>query len=203
MGIALCMEGLLSACYHVCPSYSNFQFGNLNIHKFLGEGICWFAIFCILWWIAELSSWLDFCKTWYFSLHRNFTIFWTGNFVAFNFYIDIFLDTAFMYMIGWLCMLKIYQTRHQDINAHAHTAYCSIAVVVLIGVIGVVSSLELFHVNSNILISQDCVMFNLTNLACQSPYGNCNNYDDAVLLNKNNNSINGLLMVVKINMMML
>ena len=27
MGIALVMEGVLSACYHVCPSYSNFQFG--------------------------------------------------------------------------------------------------------------------------------------------------------------------------------
>lgn len=27
MGIALMMEGVLSACYHVCPNYSNFQFG--------------------------------------------------------------------------------------------------------------------------------------------------------------------------------
>jgi hypothetical protein len=43
MGIALSMEGILSGCYHVCPSFNNFQF-----------------------------------------------------------------DTAFMYMIGWLCMLKIY-----------------------------------------------------------------------------------------------
>lgn len=28
MGIALMMEGVLSACYHICPNYSNFQFGN-------------------------------------------------------------------------------------------------------------------------------------------------------------------------------
>lgn len=28
MGLALVMEGLLSACYHICPNYSNFQFGN-------------------------------------------------------------------------------------------------------------------------------------------------------------------------------
>lgn len=28
MGTALMMEGLLSACYHVCPNYTNFQFGN-------------------------------------------------------------------------------------------------------------------------------------------------------------------------------
>lgn len=30
MGIALMMEGVLSACYHVCPNYSNFQFGKMN-----------------------------------------------------------------------------------------------------------------------------------------------------------------------------
>lgn len=28
MGIGLIMEGILSAAYHVCPSYNNFQFGN-------------------------------------------------------------------------------------------------------------------------------------------------------------------------------
>lgn len=28
MGVALCMEGVLSASYHVCPCESNFQFGN-------------------------------------------------------------------------------------------------------------------------------------------------------------------------------
>lgn len=36
MGTALMMEGLLSACYHVCPNYTNFQFGKatliLNVH---------------------------------------------------------------------------------------------------------------------------------------------------------------------------
>ncbi|ELU16106.1 hypothetical protein CAPTEDRAFT_124794, partial [Capitella teleta] len=73
LGIALIMEGILSACYHVCPNHSNYQF-----------------------------------------------------------------DTAFMYMIGWLGMLKIYQIRHPDINAHAHTAYFALATVVFFGVIGVV-----------------------------------------------------------------
>lgn len=29
MGLALTMEGLLSACYHLCPNKMNFQFGNL------------------------------------------------------------------------------------------------------------------------------------------------------------------------------
>lgn len=30
MGTALMMEGLLSACYHVCPNYTNFQFGKVT-----------------------------------------------------------------------------------------------------------------------------------------------------------------------------
>ncbi|KAM7399661.1 hypothetical protein PAMP_018910 [Pampus punctatissimus] len=55
MATALMMEGLLSACYHVCPNYTNFQF-----------------------------------------------------------------DTSFMYMIAGLCMLKLYQKRHPDINAMIH-----------------------------------------------------------------------------------
>ncbi|XP_019303947.2 SID1 transmembrane family member 1 isoform X4 [Panthera pardus] len=73
MGIALMMEGVLSACYHVCPNYSNFQF-----------------------------------------------------------------DTSFMYMIAGLCMLKLYQTRHPDINASAYAAYASFAVVITLTVLGVV-----------------------------------------------------------------
>ncbi|CAH6792359.1 Sidt1 [Phodopus roborovskii] len=73
MGIALMTEGVLSACYHVCPNYSNFQF-----------------------------------------------------------------DTSFMYMIAGLCMLKLYQTRHPDINASAYSAYASFAVVITLTVLGVV-----------------------------------------------------------------
>ncbi|TFK04136.1 la-related protein 4 [Platysternon megacephalum] len=87
MGIALMMEGVLSACYHVCPNYSNFQF-----------------------------------------------------------------DTSFMYMIAGLCMLKLYQTRHPDINASAYSAYASFAGVfgknnvwfwVIFSVIHIVASLAL------------------------------------------------------------
>ena len=75
MGTALMMEGLLSACYHVCPNYTNFQF-----------------------------------------------------------------DTSFMYMIAGLCMLKLYQKRHPDINASAYSAYACLAVVIFFSVIGVVSA---------------------------------------------------------------
>ena len=42
-----------------------------------------------------------------------------------------------MYVISMLCMLKIYQTRHPDINAEAHAAFAVLAFVVLLGVISV------------------------------------------------------------------
>ena len=45
-----------------------------------------------------------------------------------------------MYMIALLCMLKIYQTRHPDINATAHQAYFALAIIIFIAVIGVVST---------------------------------------------------------------
>uniref|UniRef100_A0A7N9IB93 SID1 transmembrane family member 1 n=1 Tax=Macaca fascicularis TaxID=9541 RepID=A0A7N9IB93_MACFA len=47
-------------------------------------------------------------------------------------------DTSFMYMIAGLCMLKLYQTRHPDINASAYSAYASFAVVIMVTVLGVV-----------------------------------------------------------------
>lgn len=42
-----------------------------------------------------------------------------------------------MYVISMLCMLKIYQTRHPDINAEAHAAFAFLAFVVLLGVVSV------------------------------------------------------------------
>jgi hypothetical protein len=57
MGIGLVMEGILSAAYHVCPSYNNFQF-----------------------------------------------------------------DTSFMYIIGVISTIKLYQTRHPDIHPSSQKA---------------------------------------------------------------------------------
>jgi len=48
-------------------------------------------------------------------------------------------DTAFMYTIAILCMLKIYQFRHPDIHANAYTAFGVLAFVIFIGVLGVVN----------------------------------------------------------------
>jgi len=55
------------------------------------------------------------------------------------------VDTAFMYMIGCLIMIKLYQTRHPDVNAHAHTTYCFTALIVFMGVMGVVRHLFFFY----------------------------------------------------------
>lgn len=43
-----------------------------------------------------------------------------------------------MYMIAGLCMLKLYQKRHPDINASAYTAYACLALVIFFSVLGVV-----------------------------------------------------------------
>ncbi|PIO28129.1 hypothetical protein AB205_0172000, partial [Aquarana catesbeiana] len=95
MGTALMMEGLLSACYHVCPNYTNFQFG--------------------------LSSLIHLLYTDLFlSSHQDLS------------------DTSFMYMIAGLCMLKLYQKRHPDINASAYSAYACLAIVIFFSVLGVV-----------------------------------------------------------------
>ncbi|XP_066279642.1 SID1 transmembrane family member 1-like isoform X6 [Branchiostoma lanceolatum] len=53
-------------------------------------------------------------------------------------YSNFQFDTSFMYIIGGLGMLKLYQTRHPDINANAYAAYASLAIVIFVAVIGVV-----------------------------------------------------------------
>lgn len=97
MGTALMMEGLLSACYHVCPNYTNFQFGECRPGAAPGAA----------------PSPADRCRP---------------------------ADTSFMYMIAGLCMLKLYQKRHPDINASAYSAYACLAVVIFFSVVGVVSA---------------------------------------------------------------
>ncbi|NXF48872.1 SIDT2 protein, partial [Oceanites oceanicus] len=97
MGTALMMEGLLSACYHVCPNYTNFQFGECPP--------------------APRRPRRGRPR----PAHRPPPA-----------------DTSFMYMIAGLCMLKLYQKRHPDINASAYSAYACLALVIFFSVVGVV-----------------------------------------------------------------
>ena len=71
LGLALIMEGLLSACYHICPTTKNFQF-----------------------------------------------------------------DTTFMYVIGLLIFLKVYQFRHPDITQKARKIFLILGAALTIEVIG-------------------------------------------------------------------
>ena len=52
-------------------------------------------------------------------------------------------DTAFMYILGCLLILRLFQSRHPDINAHAHKAYFVFAVIIILAVVGVVSATKL------------------------------------------------------------
>lgn len=46
-------------------------------------------------------------------------------------------DTSFMYVMAVLCMVKIYQTRHPDINAKAHATFGVLACMIFIVLYGV------------------------------------------------------------------
>ncbi|XP_045025828.1 SID1 transmembrane family member 1 isoform X2 [Daphnia magna] len=93
MGTALMVEGVLSACYHICPTHANYQF-----------------------------------------------------------------DTTFMYIISMLCMLKIYQTRHPDINAEAHAAFSVLAFVVVLGVVSVFEKTLAFRIIFSVIHLLVCVV---------------------------------------------
>ncbi|KAJ8920109.1 hypothetical protein NQ315_011765 [Exocentrus adspersus] len=74
MGVALIVEGVLSACYHICPSQSNYQF-----------------------------------------------------------------DTSFMYIMAVLCMVKLYQNRHPDINATAYTTFTVVGIAIFLAMVGILN----------------------------------------------------------------
>lgn len=54
----------------------------------------------------------------------------SGGFCSSRPRLSLCLDTSFMYMIAGLCMLKLYQKRHPDINASAYSAYACLAIVI-------------------------------------------------------------------------
>ena len=70
-------------------------------------------------------------------------------------------DTAFMYTISILILLKIYQTRHPDINANAYTAFGVLAFIIFIGVIGVLHGNVYFWVFFTGLHCISCLLLSL------------------------------------------
>ncbi|XP_076686693.1 SID1 transmembrane family member 1 [Andrena cerasifolii] len=55
-------------------------------------------------------------------------------------------DTSFMYIIAVLCMIKIYQTRHPDINARAPITFGVLALIILVGLVGVLNGSNYFWI---------------------------------------------------------
>jgi hypothetical protein len=49
-----------------------------------------------------------------------------------------------MYVIAMMCMLRIYQNRHPDIHASAYTTFALLALVILVGMCGVLTGTVLF-----------------------------------------------------------
>ncbi|CAF0861033.1 unnamed protein product [Rotaria sp. Silwood1] len=94
MGIGLFMEGLMSGCYHICPSKQNFQF-----------------------------------------------------------------DTSFMFIIAVLNIIKIYQTRHPDINPRSAGSFSFLAVIILITVIGVYYDEQWFWITYATIHILACLAF--------------------------------------------
>jgi len=94
MGIGLVMQGILSAAYHTCPSYNNFQIGEtINFSKIM-----------IL-------------------------------------FMNLLKDTSFMYIIGVINTIKLYQCRHPDIHPSSQRVFLFLAFTILLNVLGVVSML--------------------------------------------------------------
>lgn len=66
-------------------------------------------------------------------------------------------DTSFMYVISLLCMLKIYHTRHPDINASAYATFGVLALVILVGVAGILSGTKYFWAAFTVLHVLTCL----------------------------------------------
>ncbi|XP_056636310.1 SID1 transmembrane family member 1-like isoform X1 [Diorhabda sublineata] len=96
MGVALIIEGLLSSCYHICPSQSNYQF-----------------------------------------------------------------DTSFMYVMAVLCMVKLYQNRHPDINATAYTTFSVLGIAIFMAMIGILNGNLVIWITFVVCYSFLCIFLSL------------------------------------------
>lgn len=63
-----------------------------------------------------------------------------------------------MYIIAVLCMIKIYQTRHPDINARAPATFGILAIVILLSLIGVLDGSVYFWVAFSIIHLVACLL---------------------------------------------
>ncbi|XP_017777403.1 PREDICTED: SID1 transmembrane family member 1-like [Nicrophorus vespilloides] len=69
-------------------------------------------------------------------------------------------DTSFMYVMAVLCMVKIYQNRHPDINATAYSTFGVLAVAIILGMWGIMAGdlyfwifFTIFHILTGIYLT--------------------------------------------------
>ncbi|XP_075988599.1 SID1 transmembrane family member 1-like isoform X2 [Anticarsia gemmatalis] len=67
-------------------------------------------------------------------------------------------DTSFMYVTSVLCMVKIYQSRHPDINARAHATFGVLALIIFIGLVGVLNANFYFWIAFTVLHLVTCLI---------------------------------------------
>ncbi|XP_012280860.1 SID1 transmembrane family member 2 isoform X2 [Orussus abietinus] len=66
-------------------------------------------------------------------------------------------DTSFMYIMAVLCMVKIYQTRHPDINARAPVTFGVLALMIFFGLVGVLDGSRYFWIIFSIIHLSTCL----------------------------------------------
>ena len=129
-GFALVMEAFMSSFYHICPGDNNFQFGRWsrscnesythteNEHVFLVDDMLHVQNCNMLKALNLIGSLLILLTSIVYYL----------------------VDTAFMFIIGGLLIVKMLQARHPDIQANAFVAFFCFAIVIFLTFIGIVST---------------------------------------------------------------
>ena len=153
--MALILEGFMSGFYHICPTNANFQFGKC-LYMFIYVYVCTtitpsFSFSSLL---SPFSSLLPI------SPSPSPSPFLLPSLLAISpsplplpsplssplssslpppLLAYCSTDTAFMFIIGGLFLVKIFQKRHPDINANAFVAFFAFAIIIFITLIGLVS----------------------------------------------------------------
>ncbi|KZC10355.1 SID1 transmembrane family member 1 [Dufourea novaeangliae] len=70
-------------------------------------------------------------------------------------------DTSFMYIIAVLCMIKIYQNRHPDVNARAPVTFGALAILILLGLVGVLDGSNAFWIVFTIMHLVICLFLTI------------------------------------------
>lgn len=70
-------------------------------------------------------------------------------------------DSSFMYVMVVLCMVKLYQNRHPDINATAYTTFAILAFAIFLGMVGILDGNLYFWILFTIIYITFCLYLSL------------------------------------------